>query len=63
MIGRYAKLPKQRTAADRRRDVILFLSMARPEKVAEATPQMLASRYGVTLDVAHECLRNARPLL
>lgn len=56
MIGRYAKLPKQRTAADRKRDLMLFLAMARPEKVAAETPESLAERYGVKIDVARECM-------
>lgn len=63
MSARFAKLPKQRTAADRKRDVVLFLAMARPEKVASETDASLAARYGVTIAVARECLQDAGRML
>lgn len=52
-------LPKMRTAADRRRDLEMFLAFARPEKVAAETVDTLASRYGVKPAIARECLTNA----
>lgn len=55
-MSRYAKIPKPRTAADRRSDLIQFLGFARPEKVAVETPDTLATRFGVTVDVATQAL-------
>lgn len=63
MIGRYAKLPKQRTGADRRRDLVMFLACARPEAVAAQTPESLAARYNVPIATVRQCLQDAGRLL
>lgn len=59
-MSRYAKLPKPRTAADRERDMITFLFCARPEKVAEHTPETLATAFGVKLAVAESAMQKMR---
>lgn len=59
-MSRYAKLSKPRTAADRERDMITFLFCARPEKVAEHTPQTLADAFGVKLAVAESAMQKMR---
>lgn len=59
----YARVPKARTGADRRLDLVKFLAMARPEAVAAQTVESLAARYGVTVDTARQCLQNAGRLL
>jgi hypothetical protein len=62
-MSKYAKLPKQRTAADRERDMVTFLFCARPEKVAEHTPQMLADAFGVKLVVAEAAMQKMGRML
>lgn len=62
-MNRFAKIPKPRTAADRRSDLIQFLGFARPEKVAIETPDTLATRFGVTADVARDALQKFGRLL
>lgn len=59
----YARVPKARTGADRKLDLVKFLAMARPEAVATQTVESLASRYGVPVDVARRCLHDAGRLL
>jgi hypothetical protein len=41
-----------RTKADRENDLSNFLTMARADKVREATAEDLAQRYGVDLKIA-----------
>ncbi len=63
-MSKYAKLPKPRTAADRERDMVTFLFCARPEKVAEHTPETLANAFGVKLHIAEAAMQKmVRPLL
>lgn len=62
-MSRYAKIPKPRTAADRRCDLIQFLGLARPDKIAAETPDTLATRFGVTVNVAREALQKFGRLL
>lgn len=44
--------PPKRTAADRERDLVMFLTGARPEKIKEVTAEELAARYGVPIMTA-----------
>ena len=62
-MSKYAKLPKPRTAADRERDMVTFLFCARPEKVAEHTPQTLADAFGVKLQVAETAMQKLGRML
>lgn len=49
-MSRYG--PKARTAADRERDLIMFLGCATPDRIRAASPEELAGRYGVPLITA-----------
>lgn len=62
-MSKYAKLPKPRTAANRELDMIQFLFCARPEKVAEHTPQTLADAFGVKLHVAETAMQKMGRML
>ena len=62
-MNRFARVPAPRTQADKLRDLMLFLSSARPEMVLAATAEQLAARYGTPQRETYYHLRIAQQLL